>query len=105
MHVPVAYGWKPMFKIVDNTIEITRGDNTTIKSAGAPNITGQLQYYYYDRGTSGAFAHTATEQGVAAGNSVKIITATFNASRSSNIYGASTTIQPPALCLIPQIKF
>ena len=84
---------------------IQGGDNTTIKSAGAPNITGQLTYYFYDQGTSGAFAHSAAEQGVSPGNSVKIITATFDASRSNPIYGNSTTIQPPALCLIPQIKF
>ena len=30
---------------------------------------------------------------------------TFNASQSNNIYGSSTTVQPPALQLIPQIKF
>lgn len=84
---------------------IQGGDNTTIKSAGAPNITGQLTYYFYDQGTSGAFAHSAADQGVSPGNSVKIITATFDASRSNPIYGNSTTIQPPALCLIPQIKF
>lgn len=29
----------------------------------------------------------------------------FNAANSNNIYGASNTVQPPALCLIPQIKF
>lgn len=27
MQGPEVYGWKPMFKIVDNTIEITRGDS------------------------------------------------------------------------------
>ena len=29
----------------------------------------------------------------------------FNASRSNPIYGNSTTVQPPALALIPQIKY
>ena len=29
----------------------------------------------------------------------------FNAANSNNIYGASNTVQPPALCLIPQIRF
>ena len=29
----------------------------------------------------------------------------FNASKSSSIYGAANTVQPPALCLIPQIKY
>ena len=29
----------------------------------------------------------------------------FDASRSNPIYGASTTVQPPALCLIPQVRY
>ena len=29
----------------------------------------------------------------------------FDAAKSSKIYGASTTVQPPAISLIPQIKF
>lgn len=36
MHVPVAYGWKQMFKITGNNIEITRGDTAMI----ALNLTG-----------------------------------------------------------------
>lgn len=29
----------------------------------------------------------------------------FDASRSNSIYGASTTVQPPALCLLPCIRY
>ena len=29
----------------------------------------------------------------------------LNASNSSSLYGASTTVQPPAISLIPQIKY
>ena len=29
----------------------------------------------------------------------------FDASRSSQIYGAAETVQPPALALVPQIKY
>ena len=29
----------------------------------------------------------------------------FNASESNAIYGSSETVQPPAICLIPQIKY
>ena len=29
----------------------------------------------------------------------------FDASRSNSIYGASTTVQPPALQLTPQIRY
>lgn len=32
-------------------------------------------------------------------------TVTFDASRSNSIYGASDTVQPPAITLIPQIKY
>lgn len=30
---------------------------------------------------------------------------TFDASKSNSIYGSSETVQPPAICLIPQIKY
>ena len=30
---------------------------------------------------------------------------TFNAARSNPIYGASDTVQPPAIQLIPQIRY
>ena len=33
------------------------------------------------------------------------VTYNINASRSSSIYGASSTVQPSAISLIPQIKF
>lgn len=29
----------------------------------------------------------------------------FSAAKSNSVYGASNTVQPPALALIPQIKF
>lgn len=29
----------------------------------------------------------------------------FDANRANAIYGASNTVQPPAICLIPQIKY
>lgn len=29
----------------------------------------------------------------------------FSAAKSNSVYGASTTVQPPALQLVPQIKF
>lgn len=32
-------------------------------------------------------------------------TLNFNAAGSNSIYGASDTVQPPALTLIPQIKY
>lgn len=82
------------------------GDTLSLLEAGLPNITGGLIYYYYDTGTRGAFSHTASGQGVTAGNSVKVVSATFDASRCSTIYrNDCNTVQPPALQLIPQIRY
>ena len=76
-----------------------------------PNITGYFKVAGQNGGLDfldGAFYGSAhipysvryqTEEGT--GSSV----ANLDASRSSAIYGASTTVQPPALALIPQIKF
>lgn len=49
-------------------------------------------FYAYGSGIGGA--GDATDVGLA-----------FDAWRFNNIYGASETVQPPALRLIPQIKF
>lgn len=90
------------------TADTTHGAGTTI-AAGLPNITGQVTSddtgYYWGAGTtaSGAFANAhnggshigANEWSGTRGNGF-----TFNASRSSAIYGKSTTVQPPAYALI-----
>jgi hypothetical protein len=69
-------------------------------SAGLPNITGGFMAYCYgDGGGSGAFA-----SGTSNGNTLRNGSTggynfdwyDFNANRSSEIYGASTTVQPPA---------
>lgn len=82
------------------------GTNTvgTIKEAGLPNITGSHTTYDYNTNTpNGAFTKTISNPN----SSVKIIgdtstpyvQFTFNASRSSSIYGNSDTVQPPAVCM------
>ena len=75
-----------------------------------PNITGNVVGSLLVRswGTlSGAFYSTNREivdvSGVA-GN-VDGMTLNIDASRSNNIYGNSNAVQPPAITLIPQIKF
>lgn len=86
----------------------------TVKSAGLPNITGSTQWEYmgytdinkYD----GAFGVNRdvtpysgeTEGGIYARRAYPI---TFNASKSNSIYGNSSTVQPPALTLLPCIKY
>ena len=81
---------------------------------GLPNITGKIQFYGNRGGVQkqeGAFYPTKTinnavpaadESFEGLGKDEDII---FDASYSNAIYGASDTVQPPALSLIPQIKY
>lgn len=79
--------------------------NTNIE-AGAPNITGSISapgiysvsYSTYIVGT-GAFAEARTADTIQATNTSggkKTTSLSFDASRSSTIYGNSSTIQPPS---------
>ena len=90
------------------TADTTHGAGTTI-AAGLPNITGQVtsddKGYYWGAGTtaSGAFANAhngGSHIGANAWSGTRGNGFTFNASRSSAIYGKSTTVQPPAYALI-----
>ena len=91
------------------------GDNLSVKAAGIPNITGNF------RGTpctsaSGSFSRTnnsdplfrsPADQNETNKSIYSLIT--FNASETSvnaaAVYGKSSTVQPPALQLIPQIRY
>ena len=83
----------------------------TVKAAGLPNITGRLYDNPATKDTavakSGAFTRstfsTYRAQAATSGGSFFGDTG-FDASRSSSIYGKSTTVQPPALTLLPIIK-
>lgn len=81
--------------------------------AGVPNITGVATFissdgvdntYYPDKGALYWFnyAHNVKMQAISGTGKRDIM---FDASRSNNIYGASTTVQPPALCLLPCIRY
>ena len=75
------------------------------KSAGLPNITGQtLAFSGFD---NGAFKTGITYSCAAPGgqDSHLMTVNTFNASRVSNIYGASTTVQPPSFTTRFIIKY
>lgn len=70
--------------------------NTTI-AAGLPDIKGGFSNWGKNPSSSGAFSHTTDTTGNRdsySGNPRGIFT--FAASRSNSIYGASTTVQPPA---------
>jgi microcystin-dependent protein len=76
----------------------------TVKQAGLPNITGNLgstgQYIAGSYPIDGAFGKTGATTNVpgSVGSTYYPIYATdFDASRASNIYGASDTVQPNAL--------
>lgn len=79
------------------------------EKAGLPNITGSLRPYrmgepsgaFYNS-ENGDFYHTNSKDGSSSGAQC---TTMFDASKSSDIYGASNTVQPPAvkLCLYLQV--
>ena len=84
---------------------IQGSDGTSIIAAGLPNITGSLKFMSYGQSTSGAFTFSSDgSQSPSSGNWYSGVF-NFNASRSSSIYGASTTVQPSAIALIAQIKY
>lgn len=72
--------------------------NTTI-SAGLPNITGTFiaNKDWYGANATGAFTTSDVSSSIPGGlNSGAVAKYTLNASRSSSIYGNSSTVQPPA---------
>ena len=72
--------------------------------AGLPNITGEIGYDNNVAHLVGAFyAASGSLEGNSSGNGGRV--AGFDASRVSSIYGASTTVQPPAIRLLPCIKY
>lgn len=72
-------------------------------AAGLPNITGTLNGDDENQvNITGAFSVIGSARnGEGSGNGVTI---DFNASRSNGLYGAASTVQPPAIRLLPCIK-
>lgn len=85
------------------------GDNVNILQAGLPEISGWLQLHNWSiNNCSGAFNNLAQQSKTINSNVTPengYSNVSFNASISNSIYGNSDTVQPPALQLIPQIKF
>lgn len=101
-------------KIPDAQGRVLQGTADTVKSveAGLPNILGATDIGGFSgTGTapSGSFFNTVLSPNMTFATNVdanvNIETTSFDASRSNAIYGKSTTVQPPALALIPQIKY
>ncbi len=86
------------------------GDTTGIISPGLPNITGTWMDYAtsYPELADGAFRtadDTSHLRGIWSDSDTSRNKISFDASRSNAIYGASATVQPPAISLIPQIRY
>lgn len=83
------------------------GDSPAVLEAGLPNITGHISYICNGTGSSGALSYTVQQYGIGVADSSKanIGRLNLNAQNSNSIYGASYTVQPPAIVLIPQIKY
>lgn len=91
---------------------IEGSDSASVKAPGLPNITGELSGIGYwndgSGGRGGGAIYTQTSGGKISmlskdGSAYYLVG--FNASLSSSIYGASSTVQPSTISLIPQIKF
>lgn len=108
------------FNLPDLTDKVPQGASTTnvigtVKSAGLPDITGGITWYGNrngcPNGSSGAMVSGTRNDGIintmadsASGYSL-ISKVDFAASVCNSIYGNSTTVQPPALCINFIIKY
>lgn len=78
----------------------------TYYEAGLPNITGNISAF--KSSISGAFVgsnNTNRYDGWNDNEDEYAVSTSFDASRSNRIYGASTTVQPPAMTVIYCIKY
>lgn len=93
----------------DRMVQFAGDGAGTSVAAGLPNITGELVYWGGQEFTgSGAFIGSGKQDqwGLRGGTDDKDNTsALFDASKSNPIYGASATVQPPAIKLIPIIRY
>lgn len=87
-------------------------DALATKAPGLPNITGYSAlngYSQVDDKPQGAFSiQKVSEKGylsTVTHVSYHVFSLHFDASKSNAVYGASNTVQPPACCLIAQIKY
>ena len=86
------------------------------KPAGLPEIKGSALWLFMgytatnEPRYTGVFGYDQNGNEVdgstmGGSTSVKAKPLTFDASKSTSIYGASDTVQPPTLQMIPQIKY
>lgn len=73
-------------------------------AAGLPNLVGCFTAHYYGNAVSGVFSQVSAGQRSKSGTDWDAQLIEFNASGYNSIYGASTTVQPPALLVSVLIK-
>ena len=98
---------------------IQGGDNAKILAAGLPNIEGAFAFFCSSKDSTwltpsaadGAFSRygsiggtPATEHATASTEDI-YASIRFSAQKSNTIYGESDTVQPPAIQLIPQLRY
>lgn len=98
----------------DKFVQGANGNLGTSKEAGLPNITGNFTIvgnnnaaFYGDAGGAFTTQNSGYNSFVNGSGQVGLESNTnwtFNASKSNSIYGNSTTVQPPAVCLCYIIK-
>lgn len=86
------------------------GESVKSAEAGLPNITGEIDYICTQpekiRKTTGATGtHETTGILWPGAITTKAVILDLDASKSNPIYGASNTVQPPAITMIAQIKY
>lgn len=81
------------------------GNLGTVLAAGLPNITGNVTLYAQVLSAGGAFAQGSGGNRADGNYGADHVRFDFNASRSSSIYGNSSTVQPPAIALNCFIKY
>jgi hypothetical protein len=114
-----VYNWADDALTLPNLMNrvLQGGDAVVSVNAGLPNITAQYPHfggtakdnYGHTDVFGGAMFIDITLPAVSPYMSYTSISnanrAAFDASKSNAIYGASTTVQPPAVKLIPQIRY
>ncbi len=99
------------FRVPNFIDRVLQGGSTlSSKSAGLPNIIGDagimiISNAYYSTGAFSSVPHSGVITGGPGGSGNRWTSLLFDASLSNSIYGASKTVQPPAIVLIPQIKY
>lgn len=82
------------------------GNAGTFYEAGLPNITGNISAFgSYISGAFSGSHNTNRYDGWEDDEDEYALSVSFNASRSSAIYGASNTVQPPSMTVIYCIKY